>query len=166
MNEIPLYWIIHIPVPVVEFWGLPPLILFFNMSIGWCGRFALSTECYRTRKLGYKNLNWPRCSARVTESLALTDGSFCRKQTLYILDYVRNCEFMMCILIVNHKFIRMHPWCSRECMLPGRCSPGKRRHTFWNTNIVLLPIRFGNVSCVPGNKDYEWYGLMFWEGLA
>ena len=31
----------------------------------------------RTRKLGYVNLNWPRCSAWVTESLALTDGSFC-----------------------------------------------------------------------------------------
>ena len=73
----------------VEFWGLPPLILFFNMSIGWFGRFALSTECYRTRKLGYKNLNWPRCSAWVSESLALTDGGFCRKQTLYILDYVK-----------------------------------------------------------------------------
>ena len=25
------------------FWGLPPLILFFNMSIGWFGRFVLST---------------------------------------------------------------------------------------------------------------------------
>ena len=58
--------------------------LFFNVSIGWVLRFVLSTECYRTRKLGYGNLNWPRCSARVTESLALTDGSFCRKQnTLY-----------------------------------------------------------------------------------
>ena len=75
-------------VNLVEFWGLPPLILFFNMSIGWFGRFALSTECYRTRKLGYKDLNWPRCSAWVTESLAPTDGGFCRKQTLYILDYV------------------------------------------------------------------------------
>ena len=73
----------------VEFWGLPPLILFFNTSTGWFGRFALSTECYRTRKLGYKDLNWPRCSARVTESLALTDGGFCQKQTLYILDYVK-----------------------------------------------------------------------------
>ena len=73
----------------VEFWGLPPLILFFNMSIGWFGRFVLSTECYRTRKLGYKNLNWPRCSARVTESLAITDGGFCQKQTLYISDYVK-----------------------------------------------------------------------------
>ena len=72
---------------VVEFWGLPPLILFFDVSTGWFGRFVLSTECYRTRKLGYKDLNWPRCSARVTESLALTDGGFCQKQTLYILDY-------------------------------------------------------------------------------
>ena len=74
---------------IVEFWGLPPLILFFNMSIGWFGRFALSTECYRTGKLGYKDLNRPRCSARVTESLALTDGGFCQKQTLHILDYVK-----------------------------------------------------------------------------
>ena len=31
----------------------------------------------RTRKLGYVNLNWARCTAHVTESLALTDGSFC-----------------------------------------------------------------------------------------
>ena len=74
---------------VVEFWGLPPSILFFNTSTGWFGRFVLSTECYRTRKLGYNNLNWPRCSAQVTESLALTDGSFCQSKTLYILDYVK-----------------------------------------------------------------------------
>ena len=78
----------HETINLVEFWGLPPLILFFNVSIGWFGRFVLSTECYRTRKLGYKNLNWPRCSALVTESLALTDGGFCQKQTLYISDYV------------------------------------------------------------------------------
>ena len=64
---------------IVEFWGLPPLILFFNMSTGWFGRFVLSTGCYRTRKLGYRNLNWPRCSAQVADSLALTDGSFCQK---------------------------------------------------------------------------------------
>ena len=88
---------------LVEFWGLPPLILFFNMSTGWFGRFVLSTECYRTRRLGYNNLNWPRCSARVTESLALTDGGVCQKQTLDISYYVKNCEFMMCILIVNHQ---------------------------------------------------------------
>ena len=75
-------------VNLVEFWGLPPLVLFFNTSPGWFGRFVLSTECYRTRKLGYNNLNWPRCSAQVTESLVLTDGGFCQKQTLYISDYV------------------------------------------------------------------------------
>ena len=62
---------------LAEFWGLPPLILFFNTSTGWFERFVLSTECYRTRRLGYKNLSWPRCSARVTESLALTCGGFC-----------------------------------------------------------------------------------------
>ena len=63
------------------------------MSTGWFGRFALSTECYRTRKLGYKDLNWPRCSARVTESLALTDGGVCQKQTLYILNYVKGVRY-------------------------------------------------------------------------
>ena len=73
---------------VVEFWGLPPLILFFKTSTGWFGRFGLSTECYRTRKFDYNDLNWPRRSAWVTESLALPDGGFCQKQTLYILDYV------------------------------------------------------------------------------
>ena len=76
-------------VNLVEFWGLLPLILFFNMSTGGFGRFVLSTECYRTRKLEYNDLNWTRCSSRVTESLALTDGGFCQKQTLYILDYVK-----------------------------------------------------------------------------
>ena len=105
----------------------------------------------RARKLGYVNLNWPRCSARVTESLALTDGSFCRKQNTLYFRLCKTCEFMMCILIVDHQFNRINPWCSWECMLPGRCSPGKRCHTFWNKNIVLLPIRLGKVSCVPKN---------------
>ena len=45
----------------------------------------------RTRKLGYVNLNWPRCSAWVTESLVLTDGSFCRKQNTL---YFRLCKTM------------------------------------------------------------------------
>ena len=61
------------------------------------------------------------------------------------------CEFMKCILTVDHQLNRMHPWCSWECMLPGRCSPGKRCHTFWNRNIMLLPIVLGKVSCVPKN---------------
>ena len=56
------------------------------------------------------------------------------------------CELMKCILIVNHQLNRMHPWCSWECTLPGRCSPGKRCHTFWNRNIVLLPIRLSPVK--------------------
>ena len=150
----------------VEFWGLPPLILFFNMSTGRFGRFVLSTECYRTRRLGYNNLNWPRCSARVTESLALTDGGFCQKQNTLYFRLCKTCEFMMCILVVNHQFNCMHPWCSWECMLPGRCSPGKRCHTFWNRNIVLLPILLGKVSCVPNNTLCELYGVKFWEGLA
>ena len=133
------------------------------MSIAWFGRFVLSTECYRTRKLGYKNLNWPRCYAWVTESLALTDGSFCQKQNTKYFRLCKNCEFMMCILIVDHHFNRMHPWCSWECMLPGRCSPGKRCHTFWNRKIVLLPILLGRVSCVPKTTLCELYGLKFWE---
>ena len=73
---------------------------------------------------------------------------------------------MMCILIVNHQFNRMHPWCSWECMLPGRCSPGKRCHTFWNRNIVLLPIHLGKVGCVPNHTLCELYGVKVWEGLA
>ena len=153
-------------VNLVEFWGLPPLILFFNASIGWFGRFVLSTECYRTRKLGYKDLNWPRCSAQVTESLALTDGSFCRKQNTLYFRLCKTCEFMMCIWIVVHHFNRMHPWCSWECILPGRCNPGKRCHTFWNRNIVLLSILLGKVSCGPKLTFCELYGVKSWEGLA
>ena len=73
---------------------------------------------------------------------------------------------MMCILIVEHQFNHMHPWYSWQCMLPGRCSPGKRCHTFWNRNIVLLPIHLGKVSCVPNNTLCELYGVKVWEGLA
>ena len=59
-----------------------------SKATGWFGRFVLSTEWSRTRKLDYNDLNWPRCSTRVTESLALTDGGFCQSKTLYILDNV------------------------------------------------------------------------------
>ena len=72
----------------------------------------------------------------------------------------------MCILMVNHQLNCMHPWCSWEGMLPGRCSPGKRCHTSWNENIVLLPILLGKVSCVPDNTICELYGVKVWEGLA
>ena len=78
----------------------------------------------------------------------------------------KTCEFMMCILIVYHQLNRMHPWCSWEGTLPGRCSHGKSCHTFWNGNIVLLPIVLGKVSCVSNNTRYEFYGVNVWEGLA
>ena len=152
---------------IVEFWGLPPIFFFFiNVSIGWVLRFVLSTIVNQNKEAGYSNLNWPRCSAWVTESLALTDGSFCQMQNTLYFRLCKNCEFMMCILIVDHQFNRMHPWCSWECMLPGRCSPGKRCHTFWNRNIVLLPILLGKVSCVPKTTLWELYGVKVWEGLA
>ena len=69
----------------------------------------------------------------------------------------------MSILIVNHQLNRMHPWCSWEGMLPGRCSPGKRCCAFWNGNIMLLPIVLGKVSCVPKIKLCELYGVKVWE---
>ena len=70
----------------------------------------------------------------------------------------------MCIFILDDQFNHMHPWCSWECMLPGRCSPGKRCHTFWNRNIVLLHILLGKVSCVPNLTLCELYGVKLWEG--
>ena len=77
--------IVFLYFDVLEFWGLPPLIplLQYVNRLGFeiCSVNRMNN---RTRKLGYVNLNWPRCSAWVTESLALTDGSFCQKQnTLY-----------------------------------------------------------------------------------
>ena len=75
-------------VDLVEYWGLPPLIPLLQCANSWVLRFVLSTVVNQNKEACYGNLNWTRCSARVTESLALTDGSFCQKQTLYILDYV------------------------------------------------------------------------------
>ena len=147
---------------LVEFWGLPPLILFFNTSTGWFGRFVLSTECYRTRKLDYNDLSWPRCSAWVTE-FGTNRWRFLSKANTLYFRLCKICEFMKCIWIVNHQLNRMHPWCSWECMLPGRCSPGKRCHTFWNRNIVLLPILLGKVSCVPEHTLCELYGVKVCE---
>ena len=72
----------------------------------------------------------------------------------------------MCILIVDHQFNCMRPWCSWECMLPGRCSPRKRCHTIWNRNIVLLPILLDKVNRVPNPTSGELYGVKFWEGLT
>ena len=88
-----------------------------------------------------------------------------KENTLYFR-LCKTCEFMICILIVDHQFNCVHPWCSWECMVPGRCSTGKMCHTFWNRNIVLLPILWGKVSRVPNNKRCELYVVKFWEGLA
>ena len=83
-----------------------------------------------------------------------------KANTLYFI-LCKSCEFMMCISIVNHQLNHMHPWCSWEGTLPGRCSPGKRCHTFWNRNIVLLPIVLGKVSGVPATTLCELYGVKF-----
>ena len=40
-----------------------------------------------------QSLNWPRRSARVTDSLAQTDVSFCQSKMLYILDNVNLCVY-------------------------------------------------------------------------
>ena len=82
---------------------------------------------------------------------------FLLKAKHFIFRLCKHCESMICILILDHQFNRMHPWCSWECMLPGRCSPGKRCHTFWNRNIVLLPILLGKVSSVSKNTLCELY---------
>ena len=156
----------HQQTRVVEFWGLPPLIplLQYVNRLGF--EICSVNSCQSEQEAWLRNLNWPRCSAWVTESLVLTGGSFCQKQNTLYFRLFKTCEFMMCILIVDHQFNRMHPWCSWECMLPGRCSPGKRCHTFWNRNIVLLPILLGKLSCVPTNTLCELYGVRVWEGLA
>ena len=150
-------------VNLVEFWGLPPLIPLLQCVNRLVLRFVLSTVVNQNKEAGCGNLNWPRCSARVTESLALTDGGFCQKQNTLYFRLCKPCDF---ILIVDHQFNRMNPWCSWECMLPGRCSHGKMCHTFWNRNIVLLPILLGKVNCVPSKTPCELYGVKFWEGLT
>ena len=68
---------------------------------------------------------------------------------------------MMCISIVVPQFNRMHPWSTWEGMLPGRCSPGKRCHTFWDMNIVLLRVVSGKVHCIPETTLCELYGMKF-----
>ena len=69
----------------------------------------------------------------------------------------------MCSLIVDHQLNCMYRMCSWECMLPGMCSPGKRCHTFWNMNIMLLRILLGMVSCVPTTTPCELYVVKVWE---
>ena len=119
----------------------------------------------RTRKLDYVNLNWPNALQGHRE-FGTNRWKFLSKANTLYFRLCKNCEFMKCILIVDHLLNCMHPWCSWECMLPGRCSPGKRCHTFWNKNIVLLPILLGKVSCVPKPTLCELYDAKVWEGLA
>ena len=78
------------PFTIVEFLGLQPLIPLLQY-VNRLGFEICSVN--RTRKLGYVNLKWTRCSERVTEHLVLTDGSFCQNQnTLY---------FRLCKTIVS-----------------------------------------------------------------
>ena len=63
-----------------------------------------------------------------------------KTNTLYFR-LCKHCEFMMCILIVNHQFKRMHPWCSWECMLPGRCSPGNVEKSVFSIWVDLFLCR-------------------------
>ena len=88
---------------------------------------------------------------------------FLLKQNALYFRLCKICVFMMCILIVEHQFNHMHPWCSWEGMLPGGCSPGKKCHTFWNRNIVLFSVVLGKLSCVPTTPLHELYGVKFWE---
>ena len=74
-----------VPCRILGLTALNSLLQYVNWLV-W--EIVLSTEWSRTRRLDYNDLNWPRCSARVTESLALTDGGFCQSKKLYILDYV------------------------------------------------------------------------------
>ena len=84
-----------------------------------------------------------------------------KANTLYF-KLCKICEFTMCISIVNHQLNHMHPWCSWEGTLPGRCSPGKvSRLLEWEYR-ALLPIVLGKVSCVPKPTLCELYG----EGLG
>ena len=85
-------------------------------------------------------------------------------KTLYILDYVKLVSLY--VYFDCGSSIQSYASLVFECMLPGRCSPGKRCHTFWNRNIVLSPILLGKVSCVPKHTLYELYVVKFWEGLA
>ena len=72
-------------VIICRIWGLQPL----TPLLQYVNRLGFEIcSVNRTRKLGYVNLNWPRCSARVTESLVLTDGSSVKSKALYILEYV------------------------------------------------------------------------------
>ena len=86
----------------------------------------------RTKKLGYINLNWPRCSAWVTESLALTDGSFSRKQNVENLNQARSDRRTVELRfswegVLNHTWIS--PWTQKGILL-CEMDPRKRSVTY------------------------------------
>ena len=115
-------------VNLVESWGLPPLILFFNTSTGWFGSFVLSTIVNQNKEAWLQESKLAKMLCTGHRVFGTNRWKFLPKVNTLYFRLCNNCEFMMCILIVNHQFNRMHPWCSWECMLPGRCSPGKRCH--------------------------------------
>ena len=133
------------------------------MSTGWFGRFVLSTIVNQNKEAWLQESKLAKMLCTGRREFDTNRWKFLPKVKHFIFRLCKNCELMMCILIVNHQFNQMHPRCSWECMLPGRCSPGKRCHTFWNRNIMLLPILLGKVNCVPKTTLCELYGVKFWE---
>ena len=156
----------HYPFPNCRILGLTT----FNsllQYVNWLGlRFVLSTIVNQNKEAWLQESKLAKMLCTSRREFGTNRCKFLPKVNTLYFRLCKNCEFMMCILIVEHQFNRMHPWCSWECMLPGRCSPGKRCHTFWNRNIVLLPIHLGKVSCVPRHTLCELYGVRFWEALA
>ena len=161
-----IWGMVHRFVEALEFWGLPPLIPLLQCvnRLGFEICSVNSCQSEQGSLVTLSKLAKMLCTGH--REFGTNRWKFLSKTKHFIFRLCRNCEFMMCILIVDHQFNRMYPWCSWECMLPGRCSPGKRCHTFWNRNIVLLPILLGKVSCVPKHTLYELYGVKSWEGLA
>ena len=144
-------------VNLVEFWAYHLQFSCFNTSTGWGlsyvfwkvqGGWYLQSKLSKILCTGHKEFGTNRCE-------------FLSKAKHFLFKLCRICEFMMCILIVNHQFNRMHPWCSWEGMLPRGCSPGKRCHTFWNRDIMLLPGVLGKKNCVPDTTLHELYGVKF-----
>ena len=88
-----------------------------------------------------------------------------KANTLYFW-LCKTCEFMMCCLIVNHQFYRMHPWCSWECMLPGGSVLAKGVTPFGIGISCCYPYFWGKVRCVSEPTLCELYGVKVWEGWA
>ena len=142
-------------VNLIEFWAYHLQFSFFNTSISRSVSYVLWIE--QGGWLQQSKLAKMLCMGH--REFGTNRWKFLSKQNALYFRLCKICEFMMCISIVEHQFNRMHPWCSWEGMLPGGCSPGKRCHTFWNRNTVLLRIVLGKVNCVPENTLCELYGV-------